>query len=167
MNRVIENAIKNLEIQAEYSTYKPQRDALLSILCELRGVSSDKPEPDYGRHGEIFRLGWRERNAGNDIHYTTHTYDAYNKRGYTFFGYRMAMIAEGKKIGGAYVGKKRSVKSPDYTKGRKVGVTGYRGVHVIGNKYQARRTINGKYTHLGTFSCPIEAHNAYLAAKGV
>lgn len=33
------------------------------------------------------------------------------------------------------------------------------------NMFVAHMSINGSYWHIGTFSCPIEAHNAYVLSK--
>jgi hypothetical protein len=40
----------------------------------------------------------------------------------------------------------------------------YRGVNAKGKRWRAQARINGKKTHLGTFSTPEQAHSAYLKA---
>jgi hypothetical protein len=42
---------------------------------------------------------------------------------------------------------------------------GFPGVAICGNKFQARIRINGRYTHLGSFSTAEAAHGAYIEAK--
>lgn len=39
------------------------------------------------------------------------------------------------------------------------------GVSIKKGRYQARIMLHGKAIHIGTFDCPIEAHNAYLEKK--
>lgn len=39
------------------------------------------------------------------------------------------------------------------------------GVSLKKGKYQARIMLHGKSIHIGTFDCPIKAHNAYLQKK--
>ena len=42
---------------------------------------------------------------------------------------------------------------------------GYLGVRKIGNRYRAEIKVDGKKIHVGAFSTPEEAHQAYVAAK--
>lgn len=42
--------------------------------------------------------------------------------------------------------------------------TGYKGVGKVGERFYARIGKGGRHYHLGTFDCPIEAHNAYIVA---
>src|SRR6218665_646569 len=47
------------------------------------------------------------------------------------------------------------------SKTRSNNSVGLKGVRRKGNKYEAHISLNGKYVHLGTFSSPEEAHEAY------
>lgn len=45
--------------------------------------------------------------------------------------------------------------------------TGYRGVSKNGLKYAAQICVDGMKKHLGLYDTPKEAHEAYLAARGL
>lgn len=48
-----------------------------------------------------------------------------------------------------------------------VSKTGFLGVVIRWNKFEARITVNHKVLHLGSFKTPEEAHEAYLTAKRI